>query len=143
MKTYGDLLFHFYDDFRNFSRLSSVPPRRPPHLVSLHRCYVCNPRSGMCKGCGHCKKLAPALSEAAKKIKDVDEKIVFAKVTRALGAVLLVGVATAAAADGSVVGIAADGGVVVIVIYLVVVVVVVEVAVAPVGVSLVSPSGTS
>ncbi|CAM9271262.1 unnamed protein product [Scytosiphon promiscuus] len=29
--------------------------------------------------CGHCKKLAPALSEAAKKIKEVDEKIVFAK----------------------------------------------------------------
>ncbi|CAN0441951.1 unnamed protein product, partial [Hapterophycus canaliculatus] len=32
-------------------------------------------------GCGHCKKLAPALSEAAKKIKDVDENIVFAKVS--------------------------------------------------------------
>ncbi|CAM9595502.1 unnamed protein product [Ectocarpus sp. 12 AP-2014] len=29
--------------------------------------------------CGHCKKLAPALSEAATKMKDVDEKIVFAK----------------------------------------------------------------
>lgn len=29
--------------------------------------------------CGHCKKLAPALSEAAAKIKDVDEKLVFAK----------------------------------------------------------------
>ena len=31
-------------------------------------------------GCGHCKKLAPALSEAAAKIKDVDDKLVFAKV---------------------------------------------------------------
>eukprot|EP00903_Cladosiphon_okamuranus_P006162 g6062.t2 len=29
--------------------------------------------------CGHCKKLAPVLSEAATKIKEVDDKIVFAK----------------------------------------------------------------
>ncbi|CAM9202220.1 unnamed protein product [Sphacelaria rigidula] len=29
--------------------------------------------------CGHCKKLAPALSEAAEKIKEVDPNIVFAK----------------------------------------------------------------
>lgn len=31
-------------------------------------------------GCGHCKKLAPALSEAAEKIKEVDPNIAFAKV---------------------------------------------------------------
>lgn len=31
-------------------------------------------------GCGHCKKLAPVLSEAAIKMKEVDQDIVFAKV---------------------------------------------------------------
>ena len=41
----------------------SLPP--PPFSVS---------------GCGHCKKLAPALEAAATKIKDVDDKLVFAKV---------------------------------------------------------------
>lgn len=34
------------------------------------------------EGCGHCKKLAPALSEAAEKIKEVDPNIVFAKVCK-------------------------------------------------------------
>lgn len=34
----------------------------------------------MWKGCGHCKKLAPALEEAAQKMKEVDPAIVFAKV---------------------------------------------------------------
>eukprot|EP00752_Nemacystus_decipiens_P007504 g6705.t1 len=29
--------------------------------------------------CGHCKKLAPVLSEAATKMKDIDDKLVFAK----------------------------------------------------------------
>lgn len=49
------------------------------YLHTAVRVCVCA-RVCVAPGCGHCKKLAPVLADAAKKIKDVDENIVFAKV---------------------------------------------------------------
>ena len=65
-------IFLYYDSFAR--------PRPPPPLPPPPPPPPCNIFFSM-SGCGHCKKLAPALSEAATKIKDVDEKLVFAKVS--------------------------------------------------------------